>query len=114
MADDDTPNAELRERYDVFWQLDFQVSGLSHDDLTVEMMVGLIEVFRIAGQRIAITEPDKLRIDVPDDLSALNDQSELPDWEAIWARFKQQIRDERIRLGQALGIEPPGEGPNKP
>lgn len=97
MTSDNTE--DLQERYDVFWQLDFAVSAIGPDDVTAEMAEGLLAVFRGVAERTG--KPAN-----PQGPAGLAEQLSTAAWEDGWTRFKQNIRNERIRLGRQLGIEP--------
>ncbi|MEW2484270.1 hypothetical protein AB0876_32260 [Mycobacterium sp. NPDC049093] len=92
---------DLQERYDVFWQLDFAVSAIGPDDVTAEMAEGLLTILRGVAERTG--QPANPTTPGPDDF-----QQHLSSdaWEEGWARFKRNIREERIRIGRKLGIEP--------
>lgn len=97
----DNPTDELHERYDAFWQLDFAVSAIGPDDVTAEMAEGLLAILRGVVERTG--KPANPITPAPDDL---RQHFSSDDWEEGWTRFKRNIRNERIRVGQLLGIEP--------
>lgn len=112
---DNTSTEELRERYEVFWQIDFMISAFGPDDVTLEVLQAFANVFTTAALRAARSGTLPA---VPDDLSGLTERGTPPSWEDTWSRLKQDIRNERIRLGRELGrelgLEPPDDTPNAP
>lgn len=93
----------LQLRYDVFWQLDYHVSAYGPDDVTAEMAEKLLAVLRDIAYRVDSAPPSAATID----LAARAQRGiDTPTWDATWARFKREIRLERIRVGRDLGIEP--------
>ncbi|WP_396912813.1 hypothetical protein [Mycolicibacterium sp.] len=99
---------DLQLRYDLFWQLDYQVSAFGPDDVTADMAKKLLAVLKSIDHRIDPTPHSAATIDL-----AARAQREIdtPTWEATWARFKREIRNERIRVGRKLGIEPESTTP---
>ncbi|SOJ56995.1 hypothetical protein MSIMFB_04473 [Mycobacterium simulans] len=95
---------DLLLRYDLFWQLDFMLSAFGPDDVTSELAEKLLAILRNAALRAEKrgNPAPAPTIDLPERAEHLD----TPTWEAGWARFKQDVRTERIRLGQKLGIEP--------
>jgi hypothetical protein len=98
-----------RHRYDLFWQLDYQVSAYGPDDVTAEMAEKLLAALKAisSGRRADKpgdpTPPSATTIDLT---ARAQRRIDTPTWEDTWTRFKQDIRNERIRLGRELGIEP--------
>jgi hypothetical protein len=98
-----------RHRYDLFWQLDYQVSAYGPDDVTAEMAEKLLAALKAisSGRRAEKpgdpTQPSSTTIDLT---ARAQRRIDTPTWEDTWTRFKQDIRNERIRLGRELGIDP--------
>lgn len=110
----DEHDDELEQRYDVFRQLDHKVSAFGPGDVTAEMAERLLTVFKTIGRDDSDGDrPSATAIDLA---ARAQRRIETPTWEATWDRFKREIRDERIRLGRQLGIEPeaPGDTPDAP
>lgn len=101
---------ELQLRYDVFWQLDYQVSAYGPDDVTAEMAKKLLAVLQNITDGVDPAPPSAATID----LAARAQRGiDTPTWEATWTRFQREIRRERIRVGRELGIEPESSTPSE-
>ncbi|MFN6548384.1 hypothetical protein [Mycolicibacterium nivoides] len=98
-------HADVQRRYDLFWQLDFEISTINPDDVTADMAEHLLTVLRAialrTGRAVNLAPPPPAEL--AEHLAGTGSA-------ATWRRFHQTIRDERIRVGRQLGIEPEPQG----
>lgn len=100
----DEHEEDLQLRYDMFWQLDYTVSAFGPDDVTAEMAKRLLTVLKtIERDETDAGPPSATAVDIA---ARAQRRIDIPTWEATWERFKREIRQERIRVGRELGIEP--------
>lgn len=101
---DDAEAGDVRAQYDMFWQLDLMVSAIGPDDVSPQLVKGLIEAFQEEARR-GMNSSDSETITERDIEWLSKATTVTPKWEDTWRQFKEDIRRERIRLGVQLGVE---------
>lgn len=95
---------DARTRYDMFWKLDLMISGIGPDDVSPQMIDGLVKAFREEAHREMNSSTSETISER--DIEWLSKATTVtPKWEDTWQQFKDGIRRERIRLGIQLGVE---------